>query len=126
MRISDWSSDVCSSDLLDHWTPENTDARYPVITRNYSVRVSDRWVEDGSYLRLKNIQLAYNLPAGDLGLKWLNSAQIYVSGQNLVTLTNYSWWDPEVNSRGAGTRQRIDHYSYPMAKTFTVGLRAGF
>lgn len=112
--------------FLDHWTPQNTDARYPVISRNYSVRVSDRWVEDGSYLRLKNVQLAYNVPAGKIGVKWLNSAQIYVSGQNLVTLTDYSWWDPEVNSRGAGTRQGIDHYSYPMAKTFTVGLRAGF
>lgn len=111
---------------LNHWTPENPNAKYPVISRNYSVRVSDRWVEDGSFLRLKNIQLAYNVPAERLGMKWLNSAQIYISGQNLLTLTNYSWWDPEVNSRGAGTQQGIDHYSYPMAKTFTIGLRAGF
>ncbi|QEC53438.1 TonB-dependent receptor [Anseongella ginsenosidimutans] len=112
--------------FLDHWTPGNTDAKYPVISRNYSVRVSDRWVEDGSFLRLKNVQLAYNFPMNDLGVKWLNSAQIYISGQNLLTLTNYSWWDPEVNSRGAGTQQGIDHYSYPVAKTFTIGLRAGF
>lgn len=108
----------------DHWTPENTDAKYPVISRNYSIRVSDRWVEDGSYLRLKNIQLAYNFRTP--GIKWLSSAQLYVSGQNLVTFTNYSWWDPEVNSRGAGTQQGIDHYSYPVAKTFTIGLKASF
>ena len=114
--------------LEDHWSPSNTDAKYPIISRNTSIMVSDRFVEDGSYLRLKNIQLAYNFPVQNLGIDWMYQLQIYVSGQNLWTSTNYSWWDPEVNSRGGGnsTAQGIDHFSYPTAKTYTVGIRAGF
>ena len=114
--------------LEDHWSPSNTDAKYPIISRNTSIMVSDRFVEDGSYLRLKNIQLAYNFPVQDMGISWIYQLQLYVSGQNLWTSTNYSWWDPEVNSRGGSnsTAQGIDHYSYPTSKTYTVGIRAGF
>ena len=112
--------------LYDHWTPENTNAEYPLISRNTAVRVSDRFIEDGSYLRFKNIQLAYNLPAALLFKKSLNSAQVYVSAQNFITLTGYSWWDPEVNSRGAETQLGIDHYSYPIPKSLTMGVRLGF
>ncbi|MEX2594181.1 MAG: TonB-dependent receptor [Anditalea sp.] len=114
--------------LLDHWSPNNTQAKYPIISRNTSIMVSDRYVEDGSYLRLKNIQLAYNLPVETFGIDWIYRLQLYVSGQNLWTSTDYSWWDPEVNSRGGGnsTAQGIDHYSYPTSKTYTIGIRAGF
>jgi hypothetical protein len=113
----------------NHWTPENTDAKYPVISRTTSTQVSNRFVEDGSYLRFKNIQLSYNLPVTDLKLPWLSKAEIYVSGQNLITFTKYSWYDPEINSYGGDDsiiRIGIDHYSYPTAKTMTVGLRLGF
>jgi hypothetical protein len=114
--------------LLDHWSPNNTQAKYPTISRNTSIMASDRFIEDGSYLRLKNIQLAYNFPVQSLGIGWIYHLQVYVSGQNLWTSTDYSWWDPEVNSRGGGnsTAQGIDHYSYPTSKTYTVGIRAGF
>lgn len=110
----------------DHWTPENPDARYPRISRNTAARVSDRFVEDGSFLRFRNIELAYSLPLREFGSNTFKRAQIYVSAQNYITLTNYSWWDPEVNSRGAGTQQGIDHYSYPIPKSFTTGVRLGF
>ncbi len=114
--------------FLNSWTPENPNSKYPLISRNTNARVSNRFVEDGSYLRLRNIQLAYNAPVEQWGINWLRSAQIYVSGQNLLTLTNYSWWDPEVNSRGGGnsTAQGIDWNSYPTAKSTTVGVRIGF
>jgi len=114
--------------LEDHWTPSSTQTKYPRISRSNSVRVSDRFVEDGSYIRLKNVQLAYNFPVQNLGINWMYQLQLYVSGQNLWTGTDYSWWDPEVNSRGGGnsTAQGIDHYSYPTSKTYTVGIRAGF
>jgi hypothetical protein len=112
--------------LYDHWTPENTDAKYPVISQNSSALASDRMVEDGSYVRMRNIQLAYNLPVRNLGIDWLRNGQIYLSGQNLITLTKYSWWDPEVNSRGSGTEQGIDHYTYPVSKVVTMGLKVGF
>jgi len=102
-----------------HWTPDNRDAHYPRISLRTPTRVSDRYIEDGSYLRLKNIMLAYNLPVNNLGVKAFRSLQIYASGQNLLTFTKYSWWDPETNFR-------LDHNTYPAAKSVTVGLRVGF
>lgn len=111
---------------LNHWTPSNTNAKYPILSRSNTYNYSDRLVEDGSYLRLRNIQLAYNFPLATTA--WLRSAQIYASGQNLLTVTKYSWWDPETNSQGGANSigQGIDHYSYPTAKSVTFGLRLGF
>ncbi len=108
--------------LVNSWTPTNTNAKYPIISRNTSINVSDRFIKDGSYLRLKNIQLAYNFPIRHFLLNKVQSLQIYMSGQNLLTVTNYSGWDPEVNSSGFG----IDNKSYPMSKSITFGLRARF
>lgn len=111
---------------LNHWTPSNTNAKYPILSRSNTYNYSDRLVEDGSYLRLRNIQLAYNFPLA--AAAWLRSAQIYASGQNLLTITKYSWWDPETNSQGGANSigQGIDHYSYPTAKSVTFGVRLGF
>ncbi|PZR38155.1 MAG: SusC/RagA family TonB-linked outer membrane protein, partial [Azospira oryzae] len=114
--------------LYNHWTPETPNAKYPVIKTNSQPQISDRFVEDGSYMRFKNIQLTYTLPVAGLNINWLSNAQVYVSGQNLITFTKYSWYDPEVNSYGSSNSIQlgIDHYSYPAAKTYTVGLRLGF
>ncbi|MFC4871684.1 SusC/RagA family TonB-linked outer membrane protein [Negadavirga shengliensis] len=112
--------------LYDHWTPTNPDAKYPRISRGASARVSDRFIEDGSFLRFRNIELAYRIPLEKIGNALIHNSQIYVSAQNLITLTKYSWWDPEVNSRGAGIQQGIDHYSYPVPKSITMGFRLGF
>ncbi len=113
------------SDLSDnYWNPQNTDARYPAPTANRSqFRVSDRFIKDGSYLRLKNIRLAYNLPVRDTGLP-IQSLQLYVSGQNLITLTSYPGLDPEVNTRAAqgDLRIGIDQTGYPSSKIFTLGM----
>ena len=110
--------------LLDHWTPQNTDAKYPAISRGSVARVSDRFVENGSYFRMKNIMLAYNFPIKES--KFMQSLRLYVSGQNLLTITDYSWWDPEVNSKGSDNRLGIDHFSYPIPKSYTIGLNATF
>ncbi|WP_338876419.1 TonB-dependent receptor [Spirosoma sp. SC4-14] len=112
----------------NHWTAANPTAKYPIISRTTSVNISNRFVENGSYLRLRTIQLAYNIPFQKLNVKWITSAQVYVSGQNLLTLTKYSWWDPEINSLGGSNSimQGVDYYSYPTAKTVTFGVRAGF
>ncbi|WP_339750686.1 TonB-dependent receptor [Algoriphagus aquimarinus] len=112
--------------LLDHWTPQNPGAKYPKISRNTVARVSDRFVEDGSYLRLKNVLLAYNFSLKNSDGKFLQSLRIYASGQNLLTFTDYSWWDPEVNSKGSDNRLGIDHFSYPIPKSYTIGLNATF
>lgn len=109
--------------LTNSWTQNNINAKYPKIGTNTSVNVSNRFIEDGSYLRVKNIQLAYNVPFSKFSAKnVIQSLQIYASGQNLLTFTKYSGWDPEVNSSGLG----IDNKTYPMSKSLTFGLRARF
>ncbi len=113
----------------DHWSAENPNAKYPKITSKQNVKASDRFVEDGSFLRLRNIQLSYDLPTEKLGInEVLRTAQIYFSGQNLLTFTKYSWWDPEVNSSGGASsiNQGIDFNTYPPAKSMNVGIRLGF
>jgi hypothetical protein len=113
---------------LHHWTPQNTNAKYPKITKTLSGNMSTRFVENGSYLRFKNIQLAYNIPTAKLNIKWLRSAQIYASGQNLITITKYSWYDPQINAYGGANSitQGIDYYTYPTYKSVTFGIRCGF
>ena len=114
----------------NHWSPANPNpaAKYPKISANTSFRESNRFVEDGSFLRLKNIQLAYNLPTTRWNLSWLRSAQLYVSGQNLLTFTKYSWFDPEVSTLGGSNSISvgIDQTGYPTARIYTTGLRIGF
>jgi TonB-linked SusC/RagA family outer membrane protein len=112
--------------MLNRWTTSNPDpnAPYPKLSVNTRFRESDRYVEDGSFLRLKTVQLAYNIPTDKL--PWLRSSQLYVSGQNLFTATKYSWYDPEVSTRGNGLTSGIDIAGYPPAKSYTIGLRLGF
>ena len=115
-------------DMLNRWTPTNTNTDIPrASTTRPANRVSTRQIEDGSYLRLKNIQLAYNLPASVLkGLK-IQSVRVYATAQNYLTWTNYSGYDPEVNRFGQDSRsQGFDYASYPAAKTLLFGLNVGF
>lgn len=118
-------------DVYDnHWKAASPDpnAKYPKISANTSFKESNRYVEDGSFLRLKSVQLAYTIPATRRHLKWLGSAQLYISGQNLLTFTNYSWFDPEVNTLGGANSisMGVDQTGYPTARTYTIGTRIGF
>ncbi|MDR1090336.1 MAG: TonB-dependent receptor [Prevotella sp.] len=117
------------------WTPENPNpnAKYPRISRNTSVTSSDRFIKDGSYFRLKSLKIGYNLPFRKWGVNFINYAQIYVSGTNLLTLTNYPGLDPEVSSRGTNDanvsdrlRLGIDESAYPSARVYSVGLKVHF
>jgi TonB-linked SusC/RagA family outer membrane protein len=114
----------------NRWRPgsPNPNALYPKLSTGSNFRVSDRFVKDGSYLRLKNIRLAFNLPVTSLNMKWIQSIQLYASAQNLLTITKYPGLDPEVNTRsGTGDlRIGIDETGYPAARTLTFGLKAGF
>jgi len=111
-----------------HWTPTNTNAKYPRVSRSLSGNISNRFVENGSYLRFRNIQLAYNLPVSNRRMGWCRSLQLYASGQNLITLTKYSWYDPDINTYGGSSSymQGIDYYTYPTYKSVTFGIRCGF
>jgi hypothetical protein len=93
--------------------------------------VSTRWIYDGSFVRLKNLALGYTLPAAVLEKLRINRFRIYVSAQNILTLTDYEGYDPEVNYRSeSGTDSNrnlgLDYGSYPNAKSYTVGLNIGF
>jgi TonB-linked SusC/RagA family outer membrane protein len=106
----------------DHWTEENTNAKYPKITKFVTGRYSDRQIEDGSYLKFKNIQLSYSLPLKNMQNSVLSKVQVYANMDNLLTFSQYSWWDPEVNSQGQG----VDLNSYPKARTYSVGIKLSF
>lgn len=111
--------------VYDHWTPENSDAKYPNLWTSASYQVSDRWVYDASYIRLKNLELSYSIPCS--GSRVLRNAVVYVSGQNLFTITRYPLWDPDTSSYGASSsRPGIENNSYPSARSFTLGVRLGF
>jgi hypothetical protein len=117
--------------LEDSWRPDNTDASRPIIDAkrefaNY-FRDSDFFIEDGSYLRVQNVTLGYTMPSSLTGQNILQRARIYVSAQNLLTLTDYSGFDPEVSSDGQSNFNRGDDYdSYPRSRVFTIGLNLNF
>ena len=107
-----------------YWTPENRNAKYPKPSFKNTFKPSDQYVEDGSYIKIRNITLAYNIPVNNV--KWCRNAQIYVAAQNYFTFTKYSWYDPEVSQYGSGDlRLNVDNKSYPQAKTITVGVKLG-
>lgn len=116
--------------VLDRWTPNNTNTNIPRAIRGgsvYNVFNSTRFVEDGSYVRLKAITLGYNFPARWLSKVKLSKARVYLTGQNLITLTNYSGLDPEVNAFGlSATELGIDYGTYPHARTAIFGLNLDF
>lgn len=96
-----------------------------------SQQISSYFVEDGSYTRIKNVQLTYNFPKSILNRLKLSSVQVYVQGQNLFTFTKYKGLDPEINLRNAGgdntdIHMGIDEGAFPTAKSYNVGLRVGF
>lgn len=117
-----------STVVLDRWTasnPSNTIPRANSVGQPY--QVTSRQIEDGSYIRMKNVQLAYNLPYSVLERFSIASARIYVSGQNLFTITDYSGYDPEVSRFGQDNASfGTDYGSYPTAKMYLVGLNLSF
>ncbi len=111
-----------SNEVLKRWVgpgSSNTQPRVTLDDPNKNSRVSDRFVEDASYVRIKNLRIAYNIPSRWSNLMNLKKAQIYVSSQNLVTITKYTGLDPEV---GNG----VDIGFYPQARTFIAGVTVDF
>ena len=93
---------------------------------NHNSDVSSRYVEDGSYLRLKSATLGYNLPQSVCNLFKAQKLYIYITGQNLLTFTKYSGYDPEVSAYGNGIASGIDFGSYPQSRSFLFGLNLNF
>jgi len=120
-----------TKDQLRRWQKPGdiTDVPQARLFEGNGVGESSRYLSDGSYIRLRTITLGYNLPATLLSKINLTKLRVYVSGQNLLTFTDYQGWDPEVNSdtyAGNNVNQGIDFYSAPQAKTVTFGINIGF
>ena len=116
-----------STVVLNRWTPENTNTDIPRAGNINNVRNSTRFVEDGSYVRLKAITLSYNLNPEFLNSIGINSLSVYTTGQNLLTFTKYSGFDPEVNAFGrSATALGVDYGTYPQARTITFGVNVEF
>lgn len=115
-----------TKDALNRWTPENTDTNIPRAFAGRIPIVSTRFVEDGSFLRLKNLSINYNFNPSLLSRLKISSARLFISGQNLLTFTEYSGVDPEVGYRSSNTNLGLDFGSYPAAVSYTIGLNLGF
>ncbi len=121
--------------VLDAWTSTNTNTDVPRAISsdpNQNARPSNRFLEDGSYLRLKNVMLSYTIPDKSLqsitkGI--VSNFRIYVSAQNILTFTKYTGFDPEVGNRAPGSSvltNGIDYAVYPQPKAYQVGITANF
>ncbi|KAA6439047.1 TonB-dependent receptor [Dyadobacter flavalbus] len=120
-----------TTDALNRWTPTNTNTDIPKAMAGRTRRVSTRWIQDGSYVRLKNLAIGYNLPKAFLDKLKISKLRIYASAQNILTFTNYEGYDPEVNYSSDGNTDSnrnlgLDYGSYPNAKSYTIGLNVGF
>ena len=114
----------------NHWTPENPNAKYArasASTKDYLSfgDPSSVWVENGSYLRFKDIKLAYSLPTQWFSGTHKPNISLYVSGQNLITITSYSHYDPEASWMSSAVNG-WDRGVYPSSKSFTLGLQVKF
>ena len=113
---------------INRWTgPESTNENPRLTTDlNRNTIFSDYYVEKGSFLRFKNIQLGYTLPKKMLSKLKIQSTRIYIAANNLLTLTNYQGFDPDLGSFGGALAAGIDYGFYPQARTFMTGLAIKF
>ena len=116
--------------VQDRWTPTNPDGTEPRATGfdpNNNRRVSDRFVEDGSFIRLQNISIGYTLSTQLLEKIKISRLRVYASGQNLLTLTDYSGYDPEIGSFNQNPLVNgVDNGRFPVAESFTIGANINF
>ncbi|MDP3452018.1 MAG: TonB-dependent receptor [Bacteroidales bacterium] len=123
-------NNVSTEFYYNAWRNQGDVTNHPKVVRNdpmqNEARVQSRWVEDGSYLKIKTATLSYEVPKKIVDKINLQSLRLYITGSNLLTFTNYSGYDPDVNTLASGLRQGVDYGSYPQSRTFLFGLNIGF
>ncbi len=115
-----------SEEMWGRWHGEGTSNKIPRFSwsnNNDNYRVSDLYIKNGTYMRLKNIQLGYTLPRDLTSKVFISSLRIYVAADNLLTFTGYKGFDPEISD---GASNGIDRGNYPQARTFTIGFNLNF
>ncbi len=114
----------------NYWTPTNTNTDVPAPksgSDNPNLFISDRFIEDGSYARIQNLNIGYTLPKALIQKVKLNRLKVYTSVQNLYTFTKYSGYDPEVGAFNQNSLQmNVENGRYPIPRTFTLGINAEF
>lgn len=116
-------------DQMRYWKQPGdvTDVPQPRLYSGNGAGKSSRWVQDGSYFRIKTVNLGYNIPRSITSRAKIETARIFVAGTNLLTLTDYNGYDPEVNTTYVGNLNLgHDFYTPPQAKTISVGVNIGF
>lgn len=114
------------AEVGDRWKPTNASNKVPSATGYIPYDISSRFIEDASFLRLKNITLGYTLPEKWTRKIWVNKLRLYVSAQNLFCLTKYSGFDPEVSMLNSPLTPGFDWGAYPKSRVFTMGLDIQF
>jgi TonB-dependent starch-binding outer membrane protein SusC len=119
-----------TADQLNSWRPDNRNTDIPEarLFFNNGAQPSSRFIYSASFVRLRNVSLSYNVPRSLLQKIKMNSARVFVAGQNLLLFTPYKGWDPEVNADDIVTNiaQGYDFYTAPQPRTVTVGINIGF
>jgi TonB-dependent starch-binding outer membrane protein SusC len=116
-----------SPEMLDHWTPDNPDAASPRLGNlDDNARFSTRYIKDGSFFRIKNVQLGVSLPANVCQKIKVEKIRIYLAGQNLKTFSKYTGFDPEIGTGTSTLDLGIDRGFYPVAKSYMVGVNFTF
>jgi hypothetical protein len=113
---------------LNAWTPENTNTNVPRAIfndPNGNLKESDRFLEKGDFVRLRQLQLGYTLPKAITQKAFIEKLRFYVSGENLLTITGYDGIDPEF-SRSSVLNTGIDNLIYPFTRSFTFGAQLTF
>ena len=125
------------ADAANRWTPSNTGTDIPRATvnrDNRNFRTSDLFIEDGSFLRLKNLTVGYTFPSNITSQAGISNLRVYITGQNIFTATGYSGVDPELgypessddNGQVNNLQANVDYAQYPQPRTWTFGLSVGF
>lgn len=113
-----------SSDLVNAWTPQNTNTNIPRNAfgdPNNNIRPSSYFLEDGSYLRLKNLQIGYSIPESAISKIPVSRIRVYATANNLFTITDYSGFDPGLGNGGTFNRG-VDRGFYPLTRSFIFGI----
>ena len=120
-------TNLLRSDRESRWTPENPNGTTTAANQGRSSVLSTLNVVDGTFVRIRNISLAYNLPVSRMNINWLRSLQVSVAADNPFIFTDYEGYDPEVNSYGtANDVKGVDRFAYPSLRGYRVGLNVGF
>ena len=120
--------DATTIEILNQWSPTNENSDISAYSPSSREALqSSRWVEDGSFIRLNNISLGYYFPESLLSRTFIKGIKIYASAQNILLISDYSGYDPEINSgQNSDIDQSVDWGAYPSPRTVTFGINAQF